>query len=63
MEDIYMAVVFYIPTTILYVALLVLLRVQLWGPIFASTTMLPSSLRDYTGRFFAAVKKCVSYSR
>jgi hypothetical protein len=63
MEDVYMATVFYIPTTIFYVALFVLLKVQLWASILASTSMLPASLRDYAGRFFGAINKCVSYSR
>jgi hypothetical protein len=61
MEGVYMAVVFYIPFTIIFVGVFVCS--QLWVLILASTSMLPSGLRDYTGRLFGVIERCVSYSR
>jgi len=63
LENIYLVVRFYIPYTISYVSFFILLIRQLRAPIFASTSMLPSSIRDYTGTFFGAIKRGVLYSR
>jgi hypothetical protein len=62
-EDIYFVVIFYIPFAIIYFVFLISLIRPLWAPILASTSMLPASIQDYTGRFFGAIERCVSYSR
>jgi len=54
---------FYIFFTSLFVLPFIVLMRQMWALILiVSTAMLPSSLRDYTGRFFEAIKRGVLYS-
>ena len=59
LEDIYLVVIYYIPSALTCVAFLVLLMVQLRASIFASMSMFPSSIRYYAGRFFGAVERGV----
>lgn len=61
LEEVYVVFVVYIPIASAYVGLLVILMTQLWAPILASTSMLPSGIRYYTGRFFGAVERRTSY--
>jgi hypothetical protein len=63
LEEVYLVVVFYIPFAIIYVVFLILLMTQLWAPILASTSTLPSGIQSYTGRFFRAIERRASYGR
>jgi len=61
MEEIFLIVVFYMPFVIVYACLLFALMSQLWAPIRASTSILPSGIRYYTSRFSEAVERRASY--
>jgi len=61
LEEIFLIVVFYMPFIIVYACLLFVLVSQLWAPILASTSILPSGIRYYTSRFFGAVERRASY--
>ena len=61
LEEVYMFVIIYMPFIIIYSCFLVVLMSQLWAPILASISILPSGTRYYTSRFFGAVQRRASY--
>jgi hypothetical protein len=61
LEEVYMFVLIYMPFIIVYSCFLVVLMSQMWAPILASTSILPSGTRYYTSWFFGAVGRRASY--
>ena len=60
LEDIFMVIIYYIPSISIFVVILSFLIEQLWAPILASTTVLPSGIQYHAGQFFRAVEKGMS---
>ena len=54
---IFLVVMCYMPSISIFVVILSFLIEQLWAPILASTTMLPSGIRYHAGQFFRVVKR------
>jgi len=59
-EEVHMVVVIYIPSIILFFLFLGSLIFSLRVPILESTSMLPSVIRDHTGRFVGAIQRRAS---
>jgi hypothetical protein len=59
-EEVHMVVVIYIPSIILFFLFLGSLIFSLRVPILESTSMLPSVIRDHTGRFVRAIQRRAS---
>jgi len=57
LEDIFLVVACYIPSISIFIIVLSFLIEQLWAPILASATMLPSGIRYHAGQFFGAVER------